>query len=280
MLQFKERDELLKHQSTAKKRGQSIGFVPTMGALHPGHISLIAAAKKDNDVVICSIFINPTQFNNAKDFEKYPVTTEKDIQLLEAAGCEILFLPDKQEIYPETDHSPLHYELGHLENILEGFYRPGHFQGVCMVVDRLLQLVQPDKVYIGQKDYQQCMVLKKLVEILDLKIEMIVCPTLRETDGLAMSSRNMRLNDAERQKAVFIYDTLCFIKKEIRPGNVDDLIERARYNLVEEGFRVDYIEIANAQNLDIVHEWDGTTPLVALIAVFLNEVRLIDNLLL
>ena len=280
MLQFKERDELLKHQSTAKKRGQSIGFVPTMGALHPGHISLIAAAKKDNDVVICSIFINPTQFNNAKDFEKYPVTTEKDIQLLEAAGCEILFLPDKQEIYPETDHSPLHYELGHLENILEGFYRPGHFQGVCMVVDRLLQLVQPDKVYIGQKDYQQCMVLKKLVEILDLKIEMIVCPTLRETDGLAMSSRNMRLNDAERQKAVFIYDTLCFIKKEIRPGNVDDLIERARYNLVEEGFRVDYIEIANAQNLDIVHEWYGTTPLVALIAVFLNEVRLIDNLLL
>jgi pantoate--beta-alanine ligase len=251
-----------------------------MGALHSGHISLIINARKDNQLVISSIFVNPTQFNNAKDFIKYPVTLEKDIDLLEKNGCDVLFLPSEKEIYPNGFAHLPHYNLGYLETILEGKYRPGHFQGVCQVVHRLLDIVQPHNLYLGQKDYQQCMVIKKLIELTGIKTNVIIGNTLRESDGLAMSSRNMRLSDQERNQAVKISETLSFIKKEIKAGYIGDLKERARQYLSAENFKVDYAEIATTNDLTIIENWDGKQPVVALVAAYLNEVRLIDNMLL
>ena len=280
MILFKKQLEINNFISARKKQGNKIGFVPTMGALHAGHLSLLEAAKKQNGITVCSIFVNPTQFNDPKDFEKYPITIENDIYLLEKAGCDIVFLPSADEIYPNGIKENYYYNLGYLETILEGKYRPGHFQGVCQVVHLLLNIVQPDNLYLGQKDYQQCMVIKRLIEITSLKTNIIICPTLREPDGLAMSSRNLRLTEAERSDALSIYKALCLIKNEIKPGNINNLKQKAIDYLSAKGFKVDYVEIANAANLDANEEWNGQTPLVALCAAFLNEVRLIDNLLL
>ena len=267
---------------TNNKTKNQIGFVPTMGALHQGHISLIQESKTENGITVCSIFVNPTQFNDPKDFEKYPVTIEKDIEMLEAAGCDVLFLPAVSEIYPERTATAKHYELGFLETVLDGKFRPGHFQGVCRVVERLLQIVKPDQLYLGQKDYQQCMVISKLVELMGLKdrLSIRICPTLREADGLAMSSRNMRLNAEERKKAVAIFQGLQYIKEKIKPGPLLSLQEKVIENLKTSGFQPDYVCIADAANLKPVENWDGEQKLVALIAAFLNEVRLIDNMVL
>jgi pantoate--beta-alanine ligase len=252
-----------------------------MGALHAGHISLVEASKKENSLTICSIFVNPTQFNDPGDFEKYPITIEKDIEMLEEAGCDVLFLPDLEEIYPRGSQTSRHYELGYLETVLEGKFRPGHFQGVCMVVERLLEIVKPAKLYLGQKDYQQCMVIKKLISLMRQKDNIIIkiTPTLREPDGLAMSSRNMRLNTEERKKAISIYETLSFIKQNIKEGNLQGLKQSARELLETSGFRIDYVEIARADDLSLVNDWDGKTNVVALIAAFSGEVRLIDNMI-
>jgi pantoate--beta-alanine ligase len=275
---FKHISDCVAAIDTAKNQNLSIGFVPTMGALHAGHISLINTAKAGNDVVVCSIFVNPTQFNDPKDFEKYPVTLDADINLLEENGCDILLLPGVNAIYPRGIQQLQHYALGYLETLLEGKYRPGHFQGVCQVVHRLLDIVKPHDLYIGQKDYQQCMVIKKLISITGIDTKVHVCTTLRETDGLAMSSRNMRLNTTERKQAVKISETLQFIKKEIGLGNTETLQQRAIDYLTTEGFRVDYVSIANAETLEPIINWDDSLPLVALAAAYLNEVRLIDNL--
>jgi pantoate--beta-alanine ligase len=280
MILFKNITELSAYIAETKKNGNTIGFVPTMGALHNGHISLINNSKQSNSITVCSIFVNPTQFNQAKDFEKYPITIEKDIDLLEKNGCDVLFLPSAQEIYPDGTKNLPHYDLGYLETVLEGQYRPGHFQGVCQVVHRLLNFVQPHNLYLGQKDYQQCMVIKKLIELAHLKINVIICTTLRENDGLAMSSRNMRLNEQERKMAVKISETLSFLKKEIKPGYLQDLKERANQYLTAENFKVDYVEIAHADDLTIAENWDGKQKIVALAAAYLNEVRLIDNMIL
>jgi len=282
MILFKRSGDLHNYLDIQRKQGLKTGFVPTMGALHGGHISLISDAKKDGDLCISSIFINPTQFNDSADFKKYPVSLEKDILALEAAGCDVLFLPSVQEIYPQGTNASRHYDLGSLETMLEGHYRPGHFQGVCMVVHRLLDIVRPDNLYIGQKDYQQCMVIKKLIELigLDKVTQVKISPTLREPDGLAMSSRNMRLNEEERKDAVAIYQTLCFVKDHIAIGELAELKKQAAARLVSKGFKVDYVEIADAATLNIVNHWDGKQKLVALAAAFLNQVRLIDNVLL
>lgn len=280
MILFKKTAELHKWLESQRKVGIKIGFVPTMGALHPGHLSLIDSSRKENNITAASIFVNPTQFNEPKDFEKYPVTIEKDIDLLEEAGCDVLFLPSLSEIYPDGTKAAIHYDLGFLETVLEGKFRPGHFQGVCMVVHRLLEIVQPDNLYLGQKDYQQCMVITRLIELIKQKekITVKVCPTLRENDGLAMSSRNMRLNETERKKAVTIYKCLSSIKKNLKTGSLLSLKENARLMLEEKGFRADYIEIANAITLESADKWDGKKKLVALIAAFLGEIRLIDNM--
>lgn len=259
-----------------KMNGKSVGFVPTMGALHMGHISLIGFAKKENDLAVCSIFVNPTQFNNAADFEKYPITIEADIDKLEAAGCDLLFLPTVEEIYPPGLEFPV-YDLGYLETVLEGKYRPGHYQGVCKVVDRLLKIVQPHILYLGQKDYQQCMVIKKMMQLRNIHAIIHIEDTIRENDGLAMSSRNARLNDKERKQAVKIFESLSFMKNELKAGSLDPVKQKANEFLTANGFKVDYADIADATDLQLINEWDGKTPVVILIAAYLGEVRLIDN---
>jgi pantoate--beta-alanine ligase len=278
MILFKKQAAISEFLHQKTKKGHTIGFVPTMGALHKGHISLIDNCKKTCDITVSSIFVNPTQFNDKSDYEKYPITISKDINMLEEAGCDVLFLPSAAEIYPAGTQNLQLYNLGYLETVLEGQYRPGHFQGVCQVVHLLLQIVQPQQLFLGQKDYQQCMVIKKMIELTGLTTSVTVCNTLRETDGLAMSSRNMRLTPQEREKATIISSTLNFIKREIKPGNIDDLKERALNHLKAEGFTPDYVEVADANTLEIINNWNGQTKLVALIAAFLNHVRLIDNM--
>jgi pantoate--beta-alanine ligase len=298
MILFKKTTDLHKWIDAQQKTINLIGFVPTMGALHEGHISLIKASKKMDKYTVCSIFINPTQFNDPKDFKKYPVTLENDIYLLEKAGCDILFLPAIEEIYPGAslparesqsggddkvapDFFPkMHYDLGFLETVLEGKFRPGHFQGVCMVVHRLLEIVCPDHLFLGQKDYQQCMVITRLVELTGMKnkIEIIICPTLREPDGLAMSSRNMRLDETLRKKSSAIYQSLNMIKEKAGNETPADLKLKAQSMLEVAGFKVDYVEIADAHDLSPVLEWNKKQKMVALVAAFMHDVRLIDNM--
>lgn len=282
MILFKKSTELHNYLDEQRKKGLKTGFVPTMGALHDGHLSLINEAKAKTDITISSIFVNPTQFNDPADYKKYPITIENDILLLESAGCDILFLPSVAEIYPNGTELKNSYDLGYLEKILEGKYRPGHFQGVCAVVHRLLEIVMPDNLYIGQKDYQQCLVIKKLIELTGMTdlIKVNISPTLREKNGLAMSSRNMRLTNQEREKASAIYQSLTNIKKKLSTSELDHLKQEAVSFLTKKGFKVDYIEIADATNLEIANNWDGKQKLVALAAAYLSEVRLIDNVLL
>jgi len=257
-----------------------IGFVPTMGALHDGHLSLLKISKSENEVTVCSIFVNPAQFNDPKDFEKYPSTLEQDIYKLETSGCDILFLPPVKEIYPEQISIKKHYDLGYLETILEGEYRPGHFQGVCMAVERLLAIVLPDNLYLGQKDYQQCMIIKRLIGLMGLenRIQTKTCPIVREKDGLAMSSRNTRLSREQRAKATALYETLIFLKQNIGKGSLADLKKEATALLERKKFKTDYVEIADARTLKPINEWDSRTNIIGLVAVHVNGVRLIDNM--
>ena len=277
MVIFKYSTDLQNYLQKFQINNQSIGFVPTMGALHQGHISLVKKSKEVADVTVCSIFVNPAQFNNQKDFDKYPITIEQDIYLLEKNGCDVSFIPNVAEIYPDGfNDAP--FELGYIENILEGKYRPGHFQGVCQVVKRLLEIVKPHYLFAGQKDYQQCMVMKKLLTLMNSKTELIICPICREKDGLAMSSRNLRLNKDERNQAPAIYESLSFLKEHLKPGDLKYLKKMVENFLENKGFKVDYIEVANAESLQPIDEWDGKEPLVILAAAYINDIRLIDNL--
>lgn len=281
MILFKKITALDQYLSKARKKGLLIGFVPTMGALHQGHLSLIAASRAANNLTVTSIFVNPTQFNDPKDFEKYPVTLDNDITLLEATGCDILFLPSVSEIYPTGTSQLPQYDLGYLETILEGKYRPGHFQGVCKVMHRLLTAVKPNNLYMGQKDYQQCMVVIRLLKIIDSDTDIHTCPTLREADGLAMSSRNMRLNPTERVQALAIFEMLTYIKQHFKKTNIAALQQYAIEYLQKKGFNpVDYAVIAKTEDLSLISEWNGKDKLVVLVAAFLNGVRLIDNMVL
>ena len=282
MIIFRKPDALHNYLETNRSANQKIGFVPTMGALHAGHISLVETAKKDNDVVVSSIFVNPTQFNDPDDFKKYTITLEKDILLLETVGCDVLFIPSVKDIYPDGTGNLRHYDLGFLETVLEGKFRPGHFQGVCQVVHHLLQIVLPDNLYLGQKDYQQCMVIQKLIELIDpdARIKLNICPTLREDDGLAMSSRNTRLNEKDRKVANAIFVSLLFIKSNLQLMDVARLKSLASSSLTESGFKVDYVEIADAKTLELLDTWNGKQKIVALAAAFLGNVRLIDNMVL
>lgn len=278
MILFKKVAGLRNWIENQRLNDETIGFVPTMGALHQGHLSLIDASKKQNNITICSIFVNPTQFNDPRDFEKYPVTIEKDLLLLEEAGCDILFLPSVHEIYPEGTEKKKQYDLGFVETVLDGKFRPGHFQGVCMVVERLLKIVLPDNLYLGQKDYQQCMVIKKLIGLIGLsdKINLVICPTLRESNGLAMSSRNMRLSATEKEKAAAIFKSLLMIKQHFKSESTTVLKQKSEDLLVQAGLKPDYVEIVDATDLSPLSD---NMNAVALIAAFMNEVRLIDNML-
>ena len=287
MILLKKADDLSRWLEKQRLAGRSIGFVPTMGALHKGHISLIDISKKTANVTVCSIFVNPTQFNDPKDFQKYPITIEKDICLLEAAATDVLFLPEVTDIYPQGVQELEKYDLGRLESLLEGAFRPRHFQGVCQVMRRLLKAVRPDHLFMGRKDYQQCMVIRRLLEIMELPALLHPCPIVREEDGLAMSSRNMRLSSAQRKKAAAIYQALTKLKErwgmgiwDEAPGDLagkmEELIWEAITFLEAHDFRVDYVSIADAVTLEPLS--DPTRPSVALIAAFMGEIRLIDNM--
>lgn len=251
-----------------------------MGALHEGHESLVRAAKKSADLTVCSIFVNPTQFNDPTDFKNYPVTIGNDILKLENNNCDILFLPSVHEMYPEGISTKTHYDIDQIESILEGYYRPGHFQGVCQVVDRLLHIIQPHQVYMGQKDYQQLLVIKKLVNLEQLPVEVVPCPTLREVSGLALSSRNTRLTAEQKENASTIYKMLMYIKANITLESLASLEKYAANNLLNNGFdKIDYVSIVHSETLSPVDNWDRTTPIVVLVAVFIGGVRLIDNMI-
>jgi pantoate--beta-alanine ligase len=278
MIIFKYAGQLTRYIQQQKSAGRQIGFVPTMGALHEGHMALIRQSKKETDRTVCSIFVNPTQFNNASDYQHYPITIDKDIARLESAGTDILFLPSVSEMYPQGTDDLEQYDLGYLETVLEGKYRPGHFQGVCQVMSRLLNIVQPHQLFMGQKDYQQCMVVSRLLEIMQSPTRLVRFPTMREADGLAMSSRNLRLPPAHRAKAGTIFKCLQLIKETCKNGkNWKEIQAQAIDMLTTNGFRIDYVELADAATLQPVHHCHQ--PAVALIAAFLGEVRLIDNLL-
>jgi pantoate--beta-alanine ligase len=278
MIIHQRAEKLHNHLKDEKEKGRRVGFVPTMGALHEGHISLIRQAVENSDLVTCSIFVNPTQFNDPKDFARYPATLGSDLDLLYGAGVAAVFVPRLEDIYPGGTDVENSFDLDGLDKRIEGKFRPGHFQGVCQVVFRLLDIVRPHTLFMGQKDYQQCMVIRKMLEVKDLPTELVICPTVRENSGLAMSSRNMRLTAPQKSQAALIYKVLSEIKEGIRSGRFEWLKNQAIQELTNGGFIVDYIEIVNAVNLSEVEDGDLESPLVALAAAFLGEVRLIDNL--
>jgi len=280
MIIFKKGLPLQNRLKQLKNINKKIGFVPTMGALHNGHLALIEQSKSPDTTTVCSIFVNPTQFNDKKDFEKYPVTIENDIYLLEKANTDILFIPAVDEIYPDGLATNFSYDLGYLETMLEGFYRPGHFQGVCRVMHKLRNIVQSDDLFMGQKDYQQCMVIKRLIELYKIPTQLHLVPTRREESGLAMSSRNVRLSDEAKQKASAIFKALGFIKNNISSLSIDQLKEKATAIILDAGFeKIDYIEICDADSLMPLNKFQQT-KMVALAAAFIEGVRLIDNMLL
>ena len=280
MILFKRSQDLQHWVLEQKGKGKITGFVPTMGALHEGHMELIKACRSMVDLTICSIFVNPAQFNDPKDFEKYPVSTEKDIQMLHQAGTDVLFLPSVDDIYPQGQGGLETYDLGSLETLLEGRYRPGHFQGVSQVMSRLLKLVQPDHLFMGQKDFQQCLVVKRLIEIMHLSVQFHTVPTVREADGLAQSSRNRRLTSEQRKNAVAISQALFDIRGNLSSGDAVELLKQARKKLDAAHFKTDYITIARTSDLQPIVDWNGKEKAVALIAAFQGDVRLIDNMLL
>lgn len=270
--------ELQKMLDEAKINSKSIGFVPTMGALHAGHLQLIQRASEENDIVVVSIFVNPTQFNNKEDLIHYPRTIEQDLALLnENCSNYLVFNPEVDEIYPQNDQfKPI--DLGHLDNVLEGKFRPGHFQGVVHVVHNLFQLVKPEKAYFGQKDFQQLAIIRHMAKAYGFPIEIVACDTLREPSGLAMSSRNMRLSEEQKVEALIIWKTLNFVKANKLTLSPSELKYRA-VDFFEKGtLKLEYLEIVNSENLLEADDWKK--PTVCCIAAFCGQVRLIDNLLL
>lgn len=262
--------------SEDRNAGKTVGFVPTMGALHQGHLELVKRSVSENDVSVVSIFVNPTQFNDPGDLLKYPRTLEADCDLLRSVACTYVFTPDAKEIYPEPDTRP--FDFGDLVTGMEGRFRPGHFNGVAQVVSRLFDIVKPDKAYFGEKDFQQSAVVRELVRQLDLNIQIIVCPIVREKDGLAMSSRNRRLDENQRKQAVIISETLFESVEMKKNVSVRDLKRRVinRINAAP-GLQVEYFEIVDGTTLQPVEKWEDTNYPVGCTAVFAGEVRLIDN---
>ncbi len=253
---------------------QTIGLVPTMGALHEGHLSLIRQAQLCNSVVVCSIFVNPTQFNDPKDLEKYPRTLEADIKMLEQVNCNVLFNPDVNEIY--DTHEQWHLPIGKLENLLEGKFRPGHYQGVTQIVFILFKLVEPDSAFFGQKDYQQFLIISKMVKLKRIPVKLVMCPIKRDPDGLAMSSRNIHLSPGERRHALVLSRALNWVKNNFEPSHISRLKKEAELMIGHEpGVELGYFEIANGDTLTPADA--GTQKIVALVAARVGKTRLIDN---
>lgn len=277
---FKQIAPLKAFLKAFKCQGKSIGLVPTMGALHPGHVSLIRASQSQNQVTVSTIYVNPTQFNNQNDLLKYPRSIEKDTELLKSAGCDVLFNPENKEIYPEK--SVLGLDFGHLNKIMEGKFRPGHFSGVGLVVSKLFNIVEPDHAYFGQKDWQQFAVIQKLVDELNFNITLHSVATLRETDGLALSSRNLRLNPEQRQKAIVFYKGLLQGRAALKEGKKINEVKTKVKAIIEQypDVRLEYFELADSKNLNLVDNVDASEHPIMCIAGYVGEVRLIDNMFL
>jgi len=253
-----------------------VGFVPTMGALHQGHLTLLKRAKSENPVAGVSIFVNPMQFNNAADFAKYPVDTDHDIALLEEAGADFLFLPDKEQLL--KTYRVQKYDLGNTDRVMEGVFRPGHFQGVANIVDLLFGIVQPQNAYFGEKDFQQLAVIHRLVQIKNLPVNVIGCPTVREESGLALSSRNRRLDEPTKEKAAEVSRFICSLAERYAPGAPTEEIRAGVYALLDRhGFKPDYFELCDHHTLELLPRFDRGRFLNACIAYYAGEVRLIDN---
>ncbi len=278
---FKTKASLQAYLQEARKSGQKIALIPTMGALHEGHLSLLNYAKPLSDIRVCSIFVNPTQFNDPKDLEKYPRPIENDIKLLEAVGCDILFLPTVDEMYPDK-HEHWHIDLGELDQIWEGEKRPGHFQGVTQVVYKLFTLVQPHIACFGQKDFQQVMVIKRMIEMKDLPIQLAICPIIRDQDGLALSSRNMRLSEEGKRIALALSRSLTYVKDHINDAiALREIKDQALKILTDtDGLSVEYFAICESTSLKEVDHIDFSKQHVALVTAWVEGVRLIDNMIL
>jgi len=259
---------------------RTLGFIPTMGALHSGHLSLVKKSCSENDFTICSIFVNPTQFNNSQDLKKYPSQLNSDLALLEESGCDFVFTPSIEEIYPEN-YQPKTYSFGLLENVMEAVNRPGHFNGVAMVVSRLFSIVKPQKAYFGEKDFQQLAIVKSMVIQDKTPVQIISCPIVREPSGLAMSSRNSRLTEHQRRASSRIYSRLCELLK-MQPNHT--IAELKNWVLQEfnkdSDLVLEYFEISNPNTLAPSFNWSSSATHIACIAIFVGEVRLIDNILL
>jgi pantoate--beta-alanine ligase len=278
MIVYRTKTDLTGHLLSLQNEGKSIGLVPTMGALHLGHMSLVEKAAAENDVVVVTIFVNPTQFNDPSDLDLYPRTLDQDLELLRQLEADLVFVPAVKEMYPDEDSQV--FDLGVLDKVMEGKHRPGHFNGVAQIVSKLFLMIRPHRAYFGQKDFQQLVVIRRLLEILDMNLTIVSCPIIRENDGLAMSSRNTRLSKEERKLAPFIYETLVHARELMDALSPSQLKEWVILQFKKQGaLELEYFEIVEDKGLIPVVKWDEEVNKVACLAVLLGGVRLIDNLI-
>lgn len=280
MKTIKTVSHLQRELNRQKKARKTIGFVPTMGALHQGHMNLLDTAKKENDLLVCSIFVNPTQFNDANDLKTYPRPLEHDRKLLTQKGCHILFLPHVEEVYPEEPTET--YDFGRLDKVMEGQYRPGHFNGVAIVVHRLLTMVKPHKAYFGEKDFQQLQIIRRLVQITNLNTPIVAVPTSRESGGLARSSRNVNLTPQQKQEANVIFQVLKEAKEKYVSFENPKQLEKWAITQINHSptLKVQYVKIVDMDSLEEIEQWADTERCIVCVAVFAGDVRLIDNMIL
>lgn len=281
MLLFKTVQSIQKYLARQRTKGWTIGYVPTMGALHQGHASLIEKAKAESDICVCSIFVNPTQFNDPKDLEKYPRTEGTDIEMLANLGNDVIFYPSVEAIYPKNLRIPT-FDFGKVEKVMEGHFRPGHFDGVVEVVYRLLDIVQPDRLYMGQKDFQQFTLIQHMLQQLKSSTQLVVCPIIREADGLALSSRNVRLTAENRQSAPIISKTLHQLHDWLGQGLTILEVEKKAIQQLSEisNFRPEYLQIVDGHSLQPIVKMSDSDYVVVCAAVWAGEIRLIDNVIL
>ena len=280
MIVFKTIKTLQTYLNTQKGSGKSIGFVPTMGALHQGHISLIIKSKDENDLTICSIFVNPTQFNDPSDLEKYPRNASADMKILADVKCDVLFMPSVLEMYP-NGQTKNKEDYGEITQVLEGEKRPGHFDGVITIVSRLFEIIEPHKTYFGQKDYQQCLLVQELINRHFPKIALKIVATARQNEGLALSSRNTRLSEAQQIEALAISKSIYFIKENWGNDSIENLIAAAE-KIIEsqKSLKIEYLKVCNRTNLTTLNGHSKNyKEAIILIAVFCGDIRLIDNLI-
>lgn len=277
MIVYRTKDDLTGHLLSLKNEDLTIGLVPTMGALHAGHASLVERAAFENDLVVVTIFVNPTQFNDPSDLEHYPRTLDQDLEMLRSLRADLVFVPSVREMYPGKDTQT--FDLGGLDRVMEGAYREGHFNGVAQIVSKFFLMIHPDRAYFGQKDFQQLVIVRRLVNILNLDLSVVSCPIIREKDGLAMSSRNVRLSKEERKLAPFIYETLVQAREQKETLSPEQVKEWVRLRFLEQPLmRLEYFEIVEDKGLTSIQTWEEKVNKVGCLAVHLGKVRLIDNL--